>query len=106
MPHKLRFASVLIAASAVACVPDFDDDLSKIDSPRLLALRATPAEAKENGDSELEALIAVPDGEEAPKVQFGLCLARKPLTQLGPNGFTQEPSRSVRTARSSMADLQ
>jgi hypothetical protein len=84
MPQKLRFASVLIAASAVACVPDFDDDLSKIDAPRLLALRGTPAEAKENGDSELEALIAVPDGEETPKVQFGLCLARKPLTQLGP----------------------
>jgi hypothetical protein len=84
MPPQARLVSVLLAAAAVACVPDFDDDLSKIDSTSLLALRGTPAEAKENGDSVLEALIAVPDGEETPKVQFGLCLARKPLTQLGP----------------------
>lgn len=84
MQPKARFVSLLIAASSSACVPDFDDDLSRINAPQLLALRGTPAEAKENGDTVLEALVAVPDGDEAPQAQFGLCLARKPLTQLGP----------------------
>jgi hypothetical protein len=84
MQRKFPVHSLLLAISATACVPDFDDDLSRITQPQLLALRGTPAEAKENGDSVLEALVAVPPGEEAPSVQFGLCLARKPLTQLGP----------------------
>lgn len=84
MQPKAQVVFLLLAASAGACVPDFDDDLSRIDAPQLLALRGTPAESKENGDTELEALIAVPDGEQTPQVQFGLCLARKPLTQLGP----------------------
>jgi hypothetical protein len=84
MQRKINLYSLLLAASASACVPDFDDDLSRISEPQLLALRGTPAEAKENGDTVLQALVGVPDGEETPSVQFGLCLARKPLTQLGP----------------------
>lgn len=66
------------------CVPDFDEDLSRLSEPRLLALRTTPAEAVPGGETEVEALIAVPDGEEGSPAAFGLCLARKPLTQLGP----------------------
>lgn len=75
---------LLVALGATGCVPDFDDDLSRISEPQLLSLRATPAEAKEAGDTSLEALVAVPDGQPTPQVKFGLCLARKPLTQLGP----------------------
>jgi len=84
MRSLIHLRCLVLATSATACVPDFDDDLSRITQPQLLALRGTPAEAKENGDSVLEALVAVPPGEETPSVQFGLCLARKPLTQLGP----------------------
>jgi hypothetical protein len=75
---------LLLALGATGCVPDFDDDLSRITEPQLLSLRATPAELKEAGETSLEALVAVPDGQAAPPVKFGLCLARKPLTQLGP----------------------
>jgi len=66
------------------CVPDFDEDLSILAEPRLLALRTTPAEGKVSTETEIEALVAVPDGQAVPAVDFGLCLARKPLTQLGP----------------------
>lgn len=79
-----RLSLLLPLWAATACVPDFEDDLSHIDEPRVLALRATPAEAKQGGATELEALVAVPEGQPVPTVRFGLCLARKPLTQLGP----------------------
>ena len=75
---------LLLALASAGCVPDFNDDLSRITEPQLLSLRSTPAEAKENGETSLEALVAVLDGQTAPRVEFGLCLARKPLTQLGP----------------------
>lgn len=81
---KAPLCSLLLAVGASACVPDFDDDLSRVAGPQLLALRGSPPEAKPGGDSILQALVAVPDGQAAPRVQFGLCLARKPLTQLGP----------------------
>lgn len=84
MPHTTHLALLLLALGPSACVPDFDDDLSRISQPRLLALQATPAEAKEGGETRLQALIAVPDDQKTPQVRFGLCLARKPLTQLGP----------------------
>lgn len=84
MSSRLSFPWLLLAVSPAGCVPDFNDDLSRITQPQLLSLRATPAEAKENGETSLEALVAVPDGQAAPQVTFGLCLARKPLTQLGP----------------------
>lgn len=84
MPRQVRCDWLLLAITASACVPVFDDDLSRISAPQLLALRGTPPEAKENGDSVLQALLAVPDARDTPPVHFGLCLARKPLTQLGP----------------------
>lgn len=86
MSHSFRlFVVTVVWATALGgCVPDFDEDLSRLTEPRLLALRTTPAEAKPGGETEVEALIAVPDGQDAPETQFGLCLARKPLTQLGP----------------------
>jgi hypothetical protein len=84
MSSRLPFPWLLLALSASGCVPDFNDDLSRITEPQLLSLRSTPAEAKENVETSLEALVAVPDGQAAPEVKFGLCLARKPLTQLGP----------------------
>lgn len=85
---RLAFSSrrlgLLLALGSSGCVPDFNDDLSRITEPQLLSLRSTPAEAKGNDETSLEALVAVPDGQAAPRVEFGLCLARKPLTQLGP----------------------
>jgi hypothetical protein len=76
--------SMLSTTALLGCVPDFDEDLSRLTEPRLLALRTTPAEAKVGAETEIEALIAVPEGQATPDLEFGLCLARKPLTQLGP----------------------
>jgi hypothetical protein len=71
-------------ASVSACVPDFDTDLSKIDAPRVLAIAASPAEAVGRQKVQLTALVVGPEGEPTPALDFRVCLARKPLTELGP----------------------
>jgi hypothetical protein len=73
----------VLALAALGCVPEFDDNLSTITTPRLLAIQATPAEAKQRAETTLRALVAGPDSESA-EPRFALCLARKPLTELGP----------------------
>lgn len=84
-----------LALLASGCVPDFNDDLSQITEPLILALRSTPAEARESGATTLEALVAVPEGQTVPRLAFGMCVARKPLTQLGPvNQTCLQPSAS------------
>jgi hypothetical protein len=65
-------------------VPDFERDLSQLREPRLLALAATPAETREGQATTLRALVATPEGSAAPTPEFRLCIARKPLTELGP----------------------
>lgn len=75
-----------IASAIAACVPTFDDDLALVRAPRLVAVRAVPAEAPPGTDVVLEALVVGPDGSSVAQadVTWGLCLARKPLTELGP----------------------
>lgn len=81
---RLPFVSLLAALASSACVPDFDDETSRITSPRVLAIRAFPAEASKNQKVELTALIATPDGAEPEAPAWSLCLDRKPLSELGP----------------------
>ncbi|HEX2872752.1 MAG TPA: hypothetical protein VHP33_15930 [Polyangiaceae bacterium] len=73
----------LLTLSA-ACVPDFETDLSALRAPRLLAIASNPAETQGKKPATLTALVAVPEGETAPEVDWTLCLSRKPLTELGP----------------------
>ncbi|HMJ09989.1 MAG TPA: hypothetical protein VK524_01220 [Polyangiaceae bacterium] len=80
--RKSFLAGVSLLLSA--CVPEFDDDLSVLREPRILALQSEPAEAAE-GTVRLTALVAVPpDSLESPSPDWALCLERKPLTELGP----------------------
>jgi hypothetical protein len=73
------------ALSAVGCVPNFDDDLSTIQQAKVLAVQAEPAEAAPGEAVQLDALVATPnDNGATPKLAWGLCIARKPLTELGP----------------------
>lgn len=65
------------------CVPELDDHRSRIDSPRVLAVRASPAEVEEGGALRLDALIAARDSLE-PELEWVVCLAQKPLSELGP----------------------
>lgn len=77
-------ALLSLALSSVACVPDFDTDLSQLTEPRLLAIASSPAETQADKQVTLTALVAVPEGQKAPALDWTMCLARKPLTELGP----------------------
>ena len=88
MDLLIRSTRVLVVALALAlggCVPDVDTDESRLGAPRLLAVRAEPAEAAPGGSVALRALYADADGEiaDAP-IDWAFCLARKPLAELGP----------------------
>jgi len=75
----------LLGGGVVGCVPTFDDNLPLIDKPTLLAIQTEPAEAAPGKEVQLSALIGSPDLNAAtPKLSWGLCIARKPLTELGP----------------------
>jgi hypothetical protein len=76
---------VTLLTSAVACVPTFDDNLPLIDTPSVLAVQADPAESAPGKDVQLSALVGLPELNGAPpRLRWGLCTARKPLTELGP----------------------
>lgn len=74
----------LVVLLPIGCVPEFEDDLSLIDAPRVIAVRAEPAEAGPDEDVTLTALIAEPGGAGTAELDWALCVARKPLTELGP----------------------
>jgi hypothetical protein len=78
-----RFSLLGAVSLAVACVPTFDDDLSTIAGPRVLAIQSSPAEAAPGASVTLSALVAVPDGGTS-SLRWELCTDRKPLTELGP----------------------
>ncbi|MBX3219325.1 MAG: hypothetical protein KF795_02325 [Labilithrix sp.] len=81
-PRSLAFA---VAVCAFACVPKLADDQALVRGPRVLAVRATPAEAKPGLAVTLTALVAAPAGSASPDgLEWAMCLARKPLTELGP----------------------
>jgi len=84
---RAKFSSTLTLAllGANACVPTFDDNLPLIDKPTLIAIQAEPAEAAPGKEVQLSALIANPDlSGTTSKLSWGMCIARKPLTELGP----------------------
>src|SRR4051812_17996532 len=86
MASYFRSLPLLLAASllSLACVPEFDTDLSQLSEPRLLAIAATPAETQAEKPVTLTALVAGPEGMAAPRIDWTMCLSRKPLTELGP----------------------
>lgn len=95
-----RFACVWLVASG--CVPDFEDQTSLVVAPRVLAIRSTPAEVAERQSTSVEALVASPDGASVD-LRWTLCLARKPLTELGPVSpeclaSPEPPSEEIATA--------
>jgi len=78
-------SALALMLTAVGCVPTFDDNLSTISRASVLAVQAEPAEAAPGEKVQLTALVATPVVDAASsKLSWGLCLARKPLTELGP----------------------
>ncbi len=80
-----RVALLLFLGSAWACVPEFSDETSRVKEPRILAVRAEPAEARPGASVTLRALFVNEDGEEegGDSIEWALCVARKPLTEVG-----------------------
>ncbi|MCY0988133.1 hypothetical protein OV203_13425 [Nannocystis sp. ILAH1] len=79
MRHLLAFAPLL------ACVPDLDVDLARVDAPRVLAVRAEPAEVVPGEPVALSALYVDAGGTlvDGP-LEWAFCAARRPLAELGP----------------------
>jgi hypothetical protein len=80
-------ASILLVAAllgAPGCLPDFVDDTTRVTSPRVLAVRSSPAEAAEGEAVTLEALVASPPSSDPVAPAWSLCVDRKPLSELGP----------------------
>lgn len=75
---------VVLAAMATGCVPQLEDTSSRVLGPRVLAVRATPAEAEEGETVVLEALWSSPNDGSGAAVDWAICRDRKPLAELGP----------------------
>ena len=85
MRATLVFSLAVLLSGLNGCVPTFDDNLPLIDKPTLLAIQAEPAEAAPGKEVQLNALIGTPElNSGTPELRWGLCIARKPLTELGP----------------------
>lgn len=78
----LSRSSWFVPLLMAACVPDFVDDTTRVSEPRILAIRAEPAEAAERESVKLVALVAEPRDDS--QIAWSLCLDRKPLSELGP----------------------
>jgi hypothetical protein len=83
VPRLVKCLSWLAGASAFGCVPDFVDDTTRVTTPRVVAVQATPAEAKEGDTVVLDALVAAPPETSSSAVEWSLCVDRKPLSDLG-----------------------
>jgi hypothetical protein len=65
-----------------ACVPSLGSTDAVVSSPRILAVRADPAEAKPGASVTVTALVASPGGTVmAPAIAWSFCTAPKPLTE-------------------------
>jgi hypothetical protein len=62
-----------------ACTPSLEDDAARADYPRVLAVRAEPAEARPGEKVQLRALAT-----DGTVIDWSFCLARKGLSETGP----------------------
>jgi hypothetical protein len=83
--NRQRMTACLALYWLCSCVPDENDNEALITAPRVLAIRAEPAEAAPREKVTLSALYVGPDGvaESAP-IDWAFCLRRKSLAELGP----------------------
>lgn len=80
-----KFAAWSITLVLVhACIPPLEDDPSLALDGQILAIQFEPAEAKPESSIHVNALVASEAEDLTDQVSFSLCLARKPLSELGP----------------------
>ena len=85
MPARAgRVAALVVALAApAACTPEIVDTTSLVAGPALLAVAASPAEARPGEPLALRALAVGPDGPAPRALDWALCTARAPLTSPG-----------------------
>lgn len=64
---------VALLGLALACTPTFEDRPWRIDEDRIVAIAATPAEARPGAMVGLQALVVGPDGTLDPAIQWSAC---------------------------------
>ena len=78
-----RFA--IVVPVLAGCKPDLIGRPSVVDSPQVIAIRSTPAEAQAQQQVTYDVMVAQPlDDTTAPAFDWALCLASKPLATTGP----------------------
>lgn len=77
--------ALLALGAAAGCIPALTDPTPLVDSPRVLAVVAEPAEVEPGEPVRLSALVADADGVVPdPTLDWALCGAPRPLAELGP----------------------
>lgn len=71
-------------AFTYGCVPAIEDDPSLALEGQILGVRFQPAEVKPEGETRATALIVSEEEDRTADVAFSMCVARKPLSELGP----------------------
>jgi hypothetical protein len=79
----MRLSALLVSGCVLAaCAPDLPLDDGLVTSPRILAVKAEPAEAKPGALATYAAFVAEPDGaRDLPPVAWEFCTAPKPPTE-------------------------
>ncbi len=80
MNPLLKGVAALGAVALIACRPEFDDDYWRVDSPRVLAVKSEPAEAKPGTRLTFTAFLSVIGTPDRLPV-WNFCTAPKPLTE-------------------------
>jgi hypothetical protein len=81
MKYALKLCCLL--PLLLACSPEFDNRASTVDAPRVLGVRATPAEAPPGASVSYRILVVDQQGTVGdPEVDWSYCTKSKPLNEL------------------------
>jgi len=79
---RVLVAAAALALSGAACAPDLGAPISVIGGPRILAVRGTPAEAKEGAPVTYDLLAVDVNGTiAAPAATWAVCIAPRPPSE-------------------------
>jgi hypothetical protein len=78
---RAAFVGLLAFTVVAACKPALDDDLSRVDAPRILAVQADPPEAKPGEGVRLRALYTDGVTTSTAPLDWSFCVARRALAE-------------------------
>jgi hypothetical protein len=81
MKHAIKLGCLL--PLLLACTPEFANRASRVDAPRVLGVRATPAEAPPGASVTYRSLVVNQEGTlDDPSIDWSYCTKSKPLNEL------------------------